>query len=191
MTELIPVTDLKQWAYCPRIVYYHRVLGEAGTPTFKMREGVAANDMLERLEARRGLQKFGWEAAEKRFRVWLKDEDLGLCGRLDFVLVRGDEAAVVEFKLTAGDVGDNHRLQMGGYAALLEAGWGVRVESGFFYRIPDDQIWRVDLGGWKERAREAVGAIRVMEREGAIPEATAVRGRCVDCEYANFCGDVW
>lgn len=191
MTELIAVTDLKQWAYCRRIVYYHRVLGELGKQTFKMREGIAANDLLERLEARRGLQKFGWADAEKRFRIWLKDDQLGLSGRLDFVLVRGDEAAVVEFKLTAGDVGDNHRLQMGGYALLLEAGWGIRVDAGFFYRIPDDWIGAVDLREWKDRAREAVGAIRVLEETGEFPEATSVRGRCVDCEYANYCADVW
>ena len=24
--SLIPVTDLKHWAHCPRVVYYHRVL---------------------------------------------------------------------------------------------------------------------------------------------------------------------
>ena len=40
--DLIPVTDLKQWAYCQRVVYYHRVMPAIGKPTFKMREAIAA-----------------------------------------------------------------------------------------------------------------------------------------------------
>lgn len=191
MSDLIPITELKQWAYCPRIVYFHRVMGEAGTPTYKMREGVAANDLIERLEARRGLRKYGWDQAEKRFRVWLRSEAVGLSGRMDLVLVRGREAAVVEFKLTAGEVGDNHRLQMGGYAALVEAEWRLEVRGGYFYRVPDDEVFAVDLVDWKVRACEAAREIRALEETGVMPAATEVRRRCEDCEYANFCGDVW
>ena len=39
--DLIPVTDLKQWAYCPRVVYYHRVMPALAHPTYKMKEGLA------------------------------------------------------------------------------------------------------------------------------------------------------
>ena len=30
---LIPVTELKQWAYCPRVVFYHRTMPTAGRMT--------------------------------------------------------------------------------------------------------------------------------------------------------------
>ena len=63
----IPVTDLKQWAYCPRVVYYHRVLPGAGQSTWKMREALNAQDLIERLEMRRGLREYGWEGAHRRF----------------------------------------------------------------------------------------------------------------------------
>ena len=39
--ELISVTELKQWPYCPRIVYYHRVMPGIGQPTYKMKEAAA------------------------------------------------------------------------------------------------------------------------------------------------------
>jgi hypothetical protein len=51
---LIPVTELKQWAYCERIVYYHRVMPAIGQATFKMREALAAQELVEGLEMRRG-----------------------------------------------------------------------------------------------------------------------------------------
>ena len=45
--DLIPVTDLKQWAYCPRVVYYHRVMPAPPRPTYKMKEGLAAQDLKD------------------------------------------------------------------------------------------------------------------------------------------------
>ncbi len=66
---LIPVNDLKQWAYCERIVYYHHVLPVTGKSTFKMREALKAQDLIESLEMRRGLQAYGLETARRRFGV--------------------------------------------------------------------------------------------------------------------------
>ncbi len=191
MTPLA-VTDLKQWAYCPRIVYYQHTMGAAGKPTYKMEEGRAAEEMVERLEARRGLREYGFEGARRRFHVWLTDASTGLAGKLDLLLEREDEAAVVEFKLTSGDPGDNHRMQLAAYALLVESVLGLRVRQGFFLRIPDDRVFRMALGAeWRESVLKAMGEMRrVLENEWC-PPATGVRGRCAECEYANYCGDVW
>jgi CRISPR-associated exonuclease Cas4 len=188
----IPVTDLKQWAYCARVVYYHRVLPGVGQATWKMREAVNAQDLIERLEVRRGLREYGWEGARRRFGVWLADEGLGVSGKLDLLLEREGEGAVVDFKLTSGEMGDNHRMQLSGYAMLVEACLGLRVETAFVYRIPDDRVFAFAVtGAWKVRVAEAVAGIRELERTAWCPEATAVRGRCAECEYVNFCGDIW
>jgi CRISPR-associated exonuclease Cas4 len=188
----VPVTDLKQWAYCPRVVYYHRVLPGAGQATWKMREALNAQDLIERLETRRGLGEYGWEGARRRFGVWLADEGAGVSGKLDLLLERGGEGAVVDFKLTSGEMGDNHRMQLSGYATLVEACCGLRVETAFLYRIPDDRVFAFAVtAAWKARVAEAVSAIRELERTAWCPEPTMVRPRCADCEYANFCADIW
>src|SRR4051812_40721626 len=103
--DQIPVTDLKQWAYCERIVYYHRVMPAVGKATFKMGEALAAQDLVESLEMRRGLQPYGFEGARRHFNVWLSDSGLGLSGKTDLVLEAADRVAVVDFKLTSGEVG--------------------------------------------------------------------------------------
>src|SRR5437660_87239 len=114
------VTDLKQWAYCPRIVYYRHVMPGVSKPTFKMEEARSAQELIERLELRRGLREYGMESARRRFGLWLTDETLGLAGKVDLVLETDDSAAIVDFKLTSGEPGDNHRLQLAGYAMLVE-----------------------------------------------------------------------
>ncbi len=190
--ELIPVTDLKQWAYCERIVYYHRVMPAVGKPTFKMREAVAAQDLIESLEMRRSLQAYGLEHATRRFNVWLSDETLGLSGKADLILETPENVAVVDFKLTSGELGDNHRAQLAGYSMLAEAVLGVPARRAFVYRIPDNRIFAVDITDeLREAVVGAVDAIRKMCDVQWSPPPTPVRARCVECEFANYCADVW
>jgi len=67
-----------------------------GKPTFKMREALAAQDLIESLEMRRTLRD-GLEGARRRFNVWLTDESLGLSGKVDLLLDSPTEAAVVDY----------------------------------------------------------------------------------------------
>ena len=190
--ETLPVTDLKQWVYCRRIPFYSHVMPGSGRPTFKMREAVSAEEMFEKLEVRRRLDKYGLSRAERRFGLWLVDETLGCSGRLDLLLCGESEVAPVDFKLTSGDPGENHRMQLAGYALLAERWSGLPARRGFLYRIPDSRLFEVDIDDClREQVRIAIQRIRRVCREQVLPEATAVRGRCVECEYQNYCGDIW
>jgi CRISPR-associated exonuclease Cas4 len=190
--DMIPVTDLKQWAYCPRIVYYHRAMPAVGKPTYKMKEAIAAQEMIESLEMRRSLEKYGLAGAVRRFNVWLRDEGLGLSGKLDLVLEAPEEVAVVDFKLTSGEPGQNHRMQLAGYCLLAESAYGRPARRGFVYRIPDNRVFPIEFTG---ELRQAVSAalmgIRDVGETQLCPEPTPVRGRCLECEFANYCADVW
>jgi CRISPR-associated exonuclease Cas4 len=190
--DLIPVTDLKQWAYCERIVYYHRVMPAVGKTTFKMREALAAQDLVESLEMRRGLQQYGLEGAGRQFNIWLSDDGLGLSGKVDLVLEATGRVAVVDFKLTGGEVGENHRMQLAGYSMLAEVTYGVPARVAFLYRIPDNRVFATEI---TQELRAAVvrgiAEIRQMGEKQCCPPPTPVRKRCLECEYANYCADIW
>lgn len=190
--DLTPITDLKQWAYCPRIVYYRRVMPAPANPTYKMKEGLAAQEMIESLEMRRKLREYGLESARRRFGVWLQNQELGLSGKIDLLLEATDEISVVDFKLTSGEPGNNHRMQLAGYSMLAEAAFGRPARVAFLYRIPDSRIFAEPVTGeLRESVRRAVANIRTMSDTQLCPEPTEVRGRCVECEFANYCGDIW
>jgi len=189
---MLRVTDLKQWAYCRRIVFYQHRMPGVGKQTYKMEEGKAAQDMVEQLEMRRTLREYGFEGAVRKFGVWLESEDLGLAGKLDLLLETETEAAIVEFKLTSGDLGYNHRLQLAGYSLLVETKLARPVKCGFVYRIPDGRVFPVTVDEDLRRdVRKAMLGMREMISDGYLPEPTDVRKRCEECEYANYCGDVW
>ena len=190
--DLLPVTELKQLVYCRRIVYYHQVMPGIGQATYKMREAIRAQEMIENLEMRRTLREYALENAERQFGLWLTDHRIGLSGKLDLLLNAQDHSAVVDFKLTSGDVGENHQMQLAGYAMLVEAALGLSVPQTFLFRIPDNKVFPVPITpALKERVTAAVQSISKFKETEELPEPTTVRGRCVECEYANYCADVW
>lgn len=190
--DLLPVTDLKQWVYCQRIVYYHRVMPAIRKRTFKMREAIAAQDLIESLEMRRGLQSYGLESAQRRFGVWLKDETLGLSAKTDLLLETPDRIAIVDFKLTSGEVGDNHRMQLAGYSLLAEAVYQRPAPVAFLFRIPDNRVFPIEITtDLRAAVIKAITDIHTMSDQQLCPPPTPARGRCAECEFANYCADVW
>jgi CRISPR-associated exonuclease Cas4 len=188
----LAVTELRQWEYCRRVVYYHQLMPGSGQSTYKMREGERAQEMIESLEMRRTLKEYGLENSERQFGVWLRDDRIGLSGKIDLLLKGERSAAVVDFKLTSGEVGENHRMQLAGYAVLVESVLGLAVDQTFLFRIPDNRVSAVPVGReLKERVVEAVRGIQRLRETEELPEATDVRSRCAECEYANYCADVW
>lgn len=190
--ELIPVVELRQWTYCPRVVYYQLMMPGAARSTYKMEEGLRAQELIENLEMRRTLREYGLAEADRQFGVWLNDKNLGLTGKVDLLLKRKETASVVDFKLTSSEVGENHRVQLAGYALLVEAALGLPVPMSFLYRIPDNRIFPLAIEeSLRARVRQAVQNIRTMVETEELPAPTPVRARCVECEYAKYCGDVW
>ncbi len=184
------VTDLKQWFYCRRIIYWLYVAPVQRRLPRKVVEGTRNHDLITHLEERRTLRAYGLEAGERRFHVSLTSDTLGLTGKLDALLLTERERIPVEYKDTLGGVRLNHRMQLAGYALLLEEGDGPPVHRGMVYLAPERKVVAVKLdSGVKERVREALAAMRrVVERE-EWPEAADRWGKCRDCEYLRFCGD--
>jgi CRISPR/Cas system-associated exonuclease Cas4 (RecB family) len=81
------VTDLKQFAYCPRVVYYSYCLPLIRPTTYKMQAGQEAHLEEEGREQRRSLRAYGLEEGERTFNLWLQSSELGLRGRMDMVSV--------------------------------------------------------------------------------------------------------
>lgn len=190
---LLTVSDVKQFPYCPRIVYYSYLLPVRARPTtFKMEEGSRAHERIAALEERRSLRAYGLEEGQRHFDVAVASERLGLRGRLDMVIETDAEVVPVDFKNSEGAVGLNHKYQLTAYALLVEEVWRRPVRRGFIYLIPQQRAQEVritsNMRGW---VRKALQEVRAAIAQEALPPATRMRGRCTDCEFRNLCPDVW
>jgi len=186
------VNDLKQYEYCPRIVFYNTVMPVERKTTIKMDRGTAEEIRLDALEKRRTLKRYDLASGERRFHVWLESRRLGLSGKLDLLIVSPRGYFPVDFKYTRGRPHRNHAFQLAGYALLVEEAFNTQVQMGCIYLSPIQEVVAVELSdALKQETIGRLAAIRSMIQEGILPQPTDVRNRCEDCEFRNYCGDIF
>lgn len=187
----IRVTDLKQWAYCPRVFYYQHCLPKVRPTTYKMQAGVAAGQSEVGREERRSLRVYGIAAGEREFNVPVRSERLGLRGEVDMVItVAGGEVIPVDYKLSR-IAGAHFQMQLGVYGMLLEEMRGVTVRRGFLYSIPLRRAESIKLDQrLRKSALKAVEAMQWIIVHETMPPPVKNLNKCVTCEFRRFCNDV-
>lgn len=193
----LEVTDLKQWRYCPRVVWYRYCLPHVRPVTGLMEQGQASHRDEEAREERRSLRSYGLTVGERAFDVGLRSEQLGLRGRLDLAIAvpgrdqPGAEAVVVEYKDSEKKPGPHFKLQIAAYALLLEEAWGLPVKVGYCYLIPLRRVERVAITpALRRQVRETVAEIQALIAGERFPSPPTSRSPCVACEFRRFCNDV-
>jgi CRISPR-associated exonuclease Cas4 len=192
---LLRVIDLKQYEYCPRVVYYDYCLGGLRPTTYKMAAGIAAQERVNELEERRSLRAYGVKEGERHYHVPVLSEKLGCSGQIDLVIESHDDKRPrllpVDFKLSRREPGRHFKLQLACYAMMLEDDWGQAVAEGAIYLIPTKQVVKVPITArLRQETIHQLLAIRHMVTAQRVPPPTAQRSRCVNCEFRRFCNDV-
>ena|SRR5438128_1218970 len=186
------VTDLKQYAYCPRIPFYQNVMGFTGKSTYKMQRGHEAQAAIEALERRRKLREYGLSDGRRHFGPWLFSNQLHLSGKLDLLVETPSACFPIDFKYTTGRPHHNHRIQLAAYALLIEESFHKPVPAGFVFLTIADVVVQIPINEeLRNEVRSALAALRTMVQLEVFPGPTSVRARCTDCEYRNFCADVF
>lgn len=192
MAEMVlTVTDLKQYTYCPRVVWFTYCLPLLRPETAKMVESHLMHEEERDREARRSLRPYGLPEGERRYDVPLASERLGLVGRADMVIVTAAEAVPVDYKLTRRATAPHFRLQLAAYGLMLEEAEGRPARRGFVYsmwtRQAEEIRFTVRLRGQVQRTIDA--AHRMIAQE-LMPGPATRRGRCLACEFRRFCNDL-
>lgn len=193
----LEVTDLKQWAYCPRIVYYRYCLPDVRPVTRLMQAGIDLHQDEAAREERRGLRLYGVEAGERVADLVLRNDALGLRGRLDLAIAvpsrdaPGATAVVVDYKFSEQEPGAHFKLQLAAYALLLEAAWGLPVAVGYLYRIPLRRAEPVRITpALRRQVLATIAAIQTVVGQEQMPAPPGSRRPCMTCEFRRFCNDV-
>jgi len=193
MSWTLTVTDLKQYTYCPRILYFTRCLSDVRPVTVKMEEGRLAGQDAEAREMRRQLRSYGFRTGDRHFGVSLYSAALGLTAQIDLVIFRPDGQDIVvpvDYKLSRM-VGKHFKAQLACYALLLEEEMELPAPYGFIYLIPFRQAERIVLSRRLKRSvRATLAEMRALVESEIMPPPTRRRARCVNCEFRRFCNDV-
>lgn len=188
------VGDLKQWAYCPRILYYAMCLPKIRPTTFKMEAGIEAGKSEEIREVRRSLRPYDLAEGRREFDVSLTSSRYGLRGKADLVIwidsPPSGSFVVVDYKLS-NVAGEHFKLQLMAYALLIEEMSGQKAKCGYLYFIPKRRSEEVKFTqSLREKLLRTLKAMHHMLHTESMPEPTPNRNKCLVCEFHRFCNDV-
>jgi len=186
-TGVLPVfsvEDVRQFVYCPRIVYFRYVLRSIPRQTVKMRRGSQDHEKWRQRRIRRG------EVSDRYFGLFFQCDDIGLCGLLDAVDYDGHIARPIELKTgkhPQGRLSEHHRAQVIAQCVLLERCLNLHVDGGVVVYSATGEEMFVSLTDesriWLERTLEKMR--KIVQEE--VPPSVTTSSKCVDCEYWQWC----
>jgi len=188
--ELVAITLLKQYIYCPRVVYYETCTPGIRPRTYKMQAGSEAHDRERERAARRTLTAYQISEGERHFDVRIISRRLGLSGLIDEVVLTAHEAMVIDYKMT-DRARSNHLIQIGAYGMMVEEAFNLPVQRGYIYLIDLHRFESVQID---EPLRNSVfetlkniDRIRLYEY---MPPPVGQLSKCESCEFRRFCNDI-
>lgn len=172
--ELVHVSALNEYVYCPRRFYYQRYHDEIGTP-YELVDGRSKH----RGQGRRG----GW-TTERYFR----SDELKLHGKIDLIESdRGTLTPVERKRAESGEYYPSDEVQLAGYCMLLEDAVDEAVNVGYIYLYSSDQRHAVHITDKHRRTvREIVRRIRKMDVD-TVPALTDNPDKCEACSARTYC----
>jgi CRISPR-associated exonuclease Cas4 len=171
--ELLNVSDLNQFAYCPRRYWYLRFFDTQGR-NYERTEGQSMHDS----QSTRG----GWLNE-----LYLEDEELGLKGKIDVLELDGNPIPIERKRAESGEYYKSDELQLAGYCLLLESHLDEPVREGAIYLYETDQRMHVRItDDLRAAVRDRIEAMRGMDPE-EVPPVTENPRKCEDCSTRSYC----
>ncbi|MGB9959706.1 MAG: CRISPR-associated protein Cas4 [Candidatus Bathyarchaeales archaeon] len=193
---LVSVTDVKHYVYCPRLVYFDRVLHAQPVFGSQQEEGQELHMEYVRKELRRKDAVYyspEFVGAKKLLFVTLVSKSLCLQGVVDCIIrtVKG-EYVPVEYKNMNSDKGKvfmDHRYQLVAYALLVEENFGTVVRRGFVNYIPEQLILKFEITPtMKSYVKRVVGHIKRIVKEERLPPVRVAKNKCQGgCGHKQTC----
>jgi len=188
---MLTVSDIKQFVYCPRILYYRHVLPMPYVPTPKMIAGRTIHSQMSKREHRRTTKRYQLAAGNRLFNQSFVSERLGLIGKLDMLIEDGGNYYPVEYKYSYGEPQLHHRYQLFAYALLVEENLQSVIRRGYVYMLASESVFQIDISeSQKLFTKKVITRMNRIISLQEMPAPTPHRERCPNCEFRLYCGDV-
>jgi CRISPR-associated exonuclease Cas4 len=172
--ELVNVSDLNQYQYCPRRYWYLHFFDTQGRNYYRV-DGKTTHEN----KSTRG----DWLNEQ-----YLESESLGLKGKIDVLDLEDGRTVPVERKRAgSGDHYWNDEVQIAGYCLLLEDNIDEQVPEGAIYLYETDQRMHVPITeDHRDAVQDAVEAMRSMTPDD-VPPLVDNPNKCEKCSTRQYC----
>lgn len=189
-TTSVTPSEIIQYLYCPRFIYFEKVLGipQYEEKSYKAMRGRNLHDRKIRMNKDYLRKKIG--VIDKYQEQYLTNSMLR--GIVDEVLILDDgTAAPLDYKFAEykDKVFNTYKTQLACYAWLIEENFNKPVNRGFLvYTRSKNKIIDVMIEETlKKEVKDAAGAIIDIIDRNRFPKATRYKKRCTECTYRNIC----
>ena len=194
--DFVSVTDIKHYIYCPRLIYFDKVLH--APPIFGSQQEDSKQlheDYVQKELRRKDAVYYSPEfvGAEKLLFTPLSSSVLGLQGNVDCIIktVEG-EYIPVEYKNMSSDKGRvcmDHKYQLVAYALLIEENYDTVVKRGAVNYIPEALILQFGITAeMKTHVKRVLGHIKRILRDEELPPIRVAKYKCTGgCGHRQTC----
>ncbi len=191
-TLKITPTELLEYYFCPRFIYFMNVLK---IPQYEDRRYKVQKGREVHQERQKHNKDYLWKkvgAVARESNVYLISEKYHLHGLVDeIVTLKDDTLAPIDYKYSVypRHVYRSHRTQILSYCLLLEDVYQRLVKCGFIFYIRDGNRQVKVLYDDRERIKviKDIEAVLTIIQSEKIPERTINIEECRDCTYKNIC----
>ncbi|MCR4428822.1 MAG: CRISPR-associated protein Cas4 [Caldiserica bacterium] len=190
-TIILPVSTIKDYFFCPRIIFFSFCGSFPFKTTQKMESGKEGHRVIKNLEGRRTLKKYGLAEGDRLFNLKLFSPRLGLSGVLDLLIVSKKEYFPVDFKFFSQKMNLGYKYQLCAYSLLVEEEFNVPVRTGFLYFVTVKKIFALNLSQEiKTYTKILIDRIRRIISEELFPPGSRISSRCQECDFWAYCGGI-
>lgn len=181
---------IRQYLFCPRIVYFLEVLNIPKISPIWVKEGVSHHKKQAELFKRRTLSRFGLENAEFKSNIHLSSDDFEFYGICDGLIISGTHIYPVEIKLHGDRPSKAQKMQLIAYGILAENKFNKIFDLGFILYESNAKTVPIKVTDQdKQELIQKVKEIIEMIQLGRLPYSSADDGKCTQCEFENYCND--
>lgn len=189
-TYKIPVHLIRQYLFCPRVVYFLEVLNIPKQTPIWVSEGEEFHKSISRLLKRRTLTKFDVDAALYENSVALSHADFRFYGVCDGLIFTTSSIIPIEMKLHGDKPSYSQKMQLVAYGMLAEKIHGKKFDLGFvLFEKKSKNIPLKITEDDKLNLLKIVDEIVLLIEEGLLPNSSADEKKCLQCEFENYCND--
>jgi CRISPR-associated exonuclease Cas4 len=188
---MIPVNLIRQYIFCPRIVYFSLLTNIKPIYPKHVRLGEEYHNIQEKLSKNRKFKKLNIEYHDIVQNRYYEDQKYNICGKVDLALICDDEVIPLEFKSSnSKKLQKGHIMQTIGYGILLSKEYNKKFKKAFVVYNNNLKLFQIDIQiPLKIEFFEYIKKIEKIVKNETFPNSSANENQCMQCEYINYCDD--
>lgn len=179
MEPYLIITELNDFVFCPKSIYFHHLYGNYSDRTYKQKPQIIGTINHENIEQKK------YSTSKKDIQsLAVFNEKYRLCGKID--LYDAETKTLIERKTKIREVYDGYKYQLWAqYFCMREMGY--EVEKLVLRSLEDNKNYFLEIPGERETDEFEKHLRKIRNFNPDDPNFSQNPKKCKNCIYADLC----